>query len=111
MPFLNPENVIKALGIGPGMKIADFGCGAGFYSLPIARAVGPSGRVFALDVQKSALELVRSKAKAARLLNLAPTWADLDHVGGSHLKDASVTGALISNILFQSNRCFGLYLK
>ncbi|MBI1957568.1 MAG: methyltransferase domain-containing protein [Candidatus Niyogibacteria bacterium] len=103
MAFLNPEGVIKAIGIDVGMTIADFGSGAGFYTIPMARAVGPTGKVYALDVQKSALEVVKSKAKEARLLNIHPMWADLDTLGGSHLADGSAHVALISNILFQSD--------
>ena len=103
MAFLNPETVISALGIEPGMNVADFGCGPGFYSIPIAKAIGPNGKVYALDVQKSSLEIVRSKAKEARLLNVNPIWADLEHAGGSHVADASINVALLSNVLFQSD--------
>ncbi|MBI2038701.1 MAG: class I SAM-dependent methyltransferase [Candidatus Niyogibacteria bacterium] len=103
MPFLNPENVIKAIGVDTGMVVADFGAGAGFYTIPLARAVGPTGKVYALDVQKSVLEVVRSKAKQERLLNINPIWADLDSRGGSHLADGSVHVVLISNILFQTD--------
>ena len=103
MAFLNPEGVINAIGIGAGMVVADFGAGSGFYTIPAARAVGPTGKVYALDVQKSALEVIKSKAKEARLLNINPMWADLDKRGGSHLADASVHVVLISNILFQTD--------
>ena len=103
MPFLNPENVIKAAGIEHGMSVADFGAGAGFYTIPLAHTVGPGGTVYALEIQKSALEVIKSKAKGARLLNIHPIWADLDSPGGSHVADEGVNAVFISNILFQTD--------
>ena len=84
------------------MQVADFGSGPGFYSIPAARAVGPSGRVWALDVQKSMLELVRSKAKSQRLLNITALWADLEVKGGSQLAAGVADAVIVSNILFQT---------
>ena len=103
MAFLNPEGVIKAIGVDTGMTVADFGSGPGFYTIPLARAVGPTGKVYALDVQKSTLDVLKSKAKEARLLNISPIWADLDSPGGAHLADAAIHVVLISNILFQTD--------
>lgn len=102
MPFINPENVIKSIGVELGMQVADFGSGPGFYSIPLAKAVGPNGRVYALDVQKSMLELVRSKARQARLLNIVTMWADLETARGSGLAENTVEVVIISNILFQA---------
>lgn len=84
------------------MQVADFGCGPGFYSVALAEAVGPNGRVWALDVQKEMLELVRSKARRARFLNVIPLWADLEKPGGSKLAEESVDAIFMSNILFQT---------
>jgi tRNA A58 N-methylase Trm61 len=42
--------VVKALGIEPGMRIADVGAGTGLYTMLFARAVGPAGRVYAMDI-------------------------------------------------------------
>lgn len=102
MTFANPENIIKSIGVELGMQVADFGSGPGFYAILLGKAVGPNGRVYALDVQKPMLELVRSKAKQARLLNIAAMWADLESPHGSQLADETVNLVLISNILFQS---------
>ena len=45
----NPEKIIKNLGIGKGMAVADLGCGPGFFTVPLALAVGGSGVVYAVD--------------------------------------------------------------
>ena len=103
MPFLNPEQVIKSAGILPGMQVADFGSGAGFYSIPLAKAVGSSGKVYALDAQKEMRELVRSKARASRLLNVSTMVADLERPRGSNLAENTMDFVIISNILFQAD--------
>ena len=48
--------ILAALQAAPGKRIADVGAGEGFYSLRIARAVGPTGRVTAVDVSKNTLK-------------------------------------------------------
>ncbi len=99
--FLNPEEIIKELNLDEGMIVADFGCGAGFYSIPAARLVGSSGRVYALDVRREALDVVRSQSRQARLLNIETIRANLEELHGSSIKDQAVDRVIISNILFQ----------
>jgi ubiquinone/menaquinone biosynthesis C-methylase UbiE len=106
--FVKPEAIVKNLDILPGMKVADFGAGAGFYTLPIAKRVGAAGKVYALDIRKEILELIRSKAREARLFNVDALRADLDDKEGSHLKSGSVDMVMISNILFQIENKKGL---
>src|SRR5579862_6751769 len=53
------RHVIETLNVRPGDKVADVGCGDGFYTLPLARVLGPTGRVYAEDI--SDVELVRLK--------------------------------------------------
>ncbi len=99
--FIAPEAVVKNLDILPGMKVADFGAGAGFYTLVLAQRVGASGKVWALDIRKEMLEVIRSKARGAHLTNIETLWSDLEKQEGSHLKENSTDLVLISNLLFQ----------
>ncbi|HEY3353567.1 MAG TPA: methyltransferase domain-containing protein [Polyangia bacterium] len=64
--FEQPE---KLLGphVRPGMTVLDVGCGFGFFSLPLARLVGPSGRVLCLDVEPRAIAGLTRRARAAGL--------------------------------------------
>jgi ubiquinone/menaquinone biosynthesis C-methylase UbiE len=48
-----------------GMSVLDVGCGAGFYSLGIARLVGPTGRVFSVDADAEAVAALKKKAEDA----------------------------------------------
>ncbi len=54
--------IIEQLGIEPGMAVADVGCGPGRVTIPLAKAVGPTGEVTAMDIQVGMLDRVRTKA-------------------------------------------------
>ena len=100
--FLHPERTLAELEIRPGMVVADFGCGGGYFSIPAARLVGEGGKVFAVDVQKQAVDHVRSRANLDHLLNVETVWADLETPKGSRLHDAAADLVIIANILFQA---------
>lgn len=102
--FLNPERAVGYLGLAKGMVVADFGAGAGFYTLPAARLVGQDGKVYAIDIQKSALDLIKSKARLENLLNVEAVWADLELPEGSRLPARIVDIVIVSNILFQVDK-------
>ncbi len=62
-----PEEVMDALGIVPGSAVADIGCGEGYFVVRLARRVGPTGAVYAVDVDESALKKVRQRAEHEKL--------------------------------------------
>jgi tRNA A58 N-methylase Trm61 len=47
--FEDPDAILSEVGVKPGEVVADIGCGAGFFTLPLAKYVGKSGKVYALD--------------------------------------------------------------
>lgn len=100
--FLNPEKVIEEWDIRPGDAIADFGCGAGFFSIPLGKRVGSNGRVYALDIRPEALEAVRAKVKLYHLFNIETSRANLEQERGSGLKSETIDKVIITNILFQA---------
>lgn len=102
--FLHPERTLAALDIRPGMTVADFGAGGGYFSIPAARMVGEGGKIYAIDVQKQAINLVKSRANLEHLLQVDTIWADLELPNGSHLPDQSADVVLIANILFQAEK-------
>jgi ubiquinone/menaquinone biosynthesis C-methylase UbiE len=56
-----PEQVMDALGIADGSKVADIGAGSGYFTIRLARRVGPNGIVWAEDVQPAMLEAVKRR--------------------------------------------------
>ena len=70
-----PEHVLDVLGIREGLVIADVGAGSGYFTVRIARRVGPSGRVLATDLQPEMLALLREKVAAASLSNVVAVLA------------------------------------
>ena len=101
MAFLNPSVVVEKFDLRAGMKIADFGCGSGHFTIEMARLIGRDGVVYALDVQSEALEAVKSRAALARLSNIEIGRADLEAQNSTGLKDNLVDFVLVSNMLFQ----------
>jgi ubiquinone/menaquinone biosynthesis C-methylase UbiE len=65
-----PEKALDALGLEKGMVVADVGAGTGYFSLRMARRVGPEGKVYANDVQPEMLEKLRANAAKAKLTNV-----------------------------------------
>jgi ubiquinone/menaquinone biosynthesis C-methylase UbiE len=65
-----PSKAIAALGITAGQVVADVGAGSGYYTARLAERVGPTGRVFATDIQPEMLSLLRTRVSRARLDNV-----------------------------------------
>lgn len=56
--------ILSGLDLRPGMRVADIGAGQGLLAIPIAEAVGPSGMVYATDIDPDALRLLEQRATA-----------------------------------------------
>jgi ubiquinone/menaquinone biosynthesis C-methylase UbiE len=65
-----PDRALDALGLKPGMTVADIGAGTGYMSLRMAKRVGPSGKVYANDLQPEMLRMLRENAAGAGLNNV-----------------------------------------
>jgi SAM-dependent methyltransferase len=61
----NVEGALNAIGLRPGMTVAEVGAGTGYVALRMAKRLGPSGKVYANDVQPGMLELLRRNAAKA----------------------------------------------
>lgn len=64
------ERVVERLKLEPGMRVLDAGCGPGRVTIPLAKAVGPSGEVVAVDIQPKMLCRARKRAEKAGLSNI-----------------------------------------
>ena len=67
--WLKSEELIREkAGVVPGMTCVDLGCGAGTFSLPLAKAVGEKGKVYAVDTNPGALDVLREKDPPSNLV-------------------------------------------
>jgi ubiquinone/menaquinone biosynthesis C-methylase UbiE len=64
------HTLLEALEIKPGETVCDMGCGNGFYAVRIAKLLGDSGKVIAVDIQREMLELLKERAAAERITNI-----------------------------------------
>ncbi|MCM2254522.1 MAG: methyltransferase domain-containing protein [Vicinamibacteria bacterium] len=73
-----PEQVMRTLDFRPGERVADIGAGSGYFALRVARAVGPEGRVWALDINDTLLELLADRVAKAGLANVKVAKVERD---------------------------------
>ena len=101
--FMDPERIVRYFELKSGDHVAEFGAGHGYFVIAMAKAVGGDGKVYAIDIQKSTLDIIRARAKIDHLLNIETVWSDLEVLGGSRIKDGFIEFVLISNVLFQAD--------
>lgn len=65
-----PEQLLDALDITPGMTIADVGAGIGYFSWRLSKRVGPTGLVYATDIQKRMIALLNYELKKRKIDNV-----------------------------------------
>jgi len=66
-----PERIMDALAIADGSRVADIGAGGGWFTVRLARRVGPNGRVYAEDIQRQMIESSDRRVQREGLLNVA----------------------------------------
>jgi ubiquinone/menaquinone biosynthesis C-methylase UbiE len=69
--------MLTSLGVKPGMTVCDMGCGNGFYSVQLAKLVGPKGKIYAVDIQPKMLEFLNERAAKAKVKNIVPVQGEL----------------------------------
>jgi predicted methyltransferase len=65
-----PDQIMDAIGIAEGFKVAELGAAGGWFTLQLAERVGPNGRVYAEDVQRAMLEGISRRMKSENLTNV-----------------------------------------
>lgn len=98
--FTDPIKNLKAFGLREDSIVADLGAGTGFYAI-VAGQMAPKGKVYAVDIVKDFLEIIKNKAKEARLNNVEILCGNIEKTGGTHIGDAIVDRVIVSNVLFQ----------
>ncbi len=98
--FSNPKENIRQFGLSDGMIVADLGTGSGFYAIEAGKAVAPTGKVYAVDVQRDLLERLRSEANRAHVRDIEIIHGDIEKLGGSKIREAYVDRVIAANVLF-----------
>jgi predicted methyltransferase len=70
-----PE-IIARLGLKPGQIVADLGAGTGLFSMPVGTAVGPTGKVYAVEIDKGFFPIIEAKAKETNVSNVRPVLGE-----------------------------------
>ena len=73
-----PSMIIEALEVRPGMEIVELGCGSGFYTVAVAKAIQPAGLVFAVGIQQGVLDKLMARMEQEGVENIIPVLADAE---------------------------------
>jgi len=87
-------DVLKEVGIKPGFRVLDYGCGPGSYIVPLAELVGESGEIYALDIHPLAVKMVQSIASNRGLTNVKTILSDCN----TGLPESSIDVVLLYDI-------------
>jgi ubiquinone/menaquinone biosynthesis C-methylase UbiE len=102
MSFLTPEHLVRELYLKPSDRVADIGCGTGVYTIALAKEVGVTGQVYAVDVHREALHTLAGTLDKRGIVNVEMIWADVEkHVP---IDAYSLDAAVVSNVLFQFDK-------
>ena len=90
-----PDRMLAAIHLAPGMTVADIGAGVGYHALRMATIVGAAGRVYATDVQPEMLAMLRQEIAQRGVANVIPV---LSGDAATGLPRASIDVALMVDV-------------
>lgn len=91
----DPDLAIRLMRIQRGSTVADIGAGSGYFTLRLARAVGPMGTVYASDIQQGMLDLLQKNVARAKVTNVIPVLGAVDD---PRLPDSSLDLAVMVDV-------------
>lgn len=95
LTWLPPAEVVAALAVRAGDTIADIGAGTGYFSLPLAEAAGPQGKVYAVDAQVEMLAHLRQKLDDGAVRNIELMRAEAE---ATKLPDGCCNLVFLANV-------------
>ena len=95
----NPEKIIRSLGVARGMSVADLGCGPGFFTIPLAFAVGEGGVVYAVDSDARMLSHLRGNLERLGNKPHGPIETIEADVTKTRIPQGSIDIAFFANVL------------
>jgi arsenite methyltransferase len=106
--------VLSDLSLKPGMIVADIGAGSGFFSRPLAKAVAPGGKVYAVDIQQGLLDYINKRDTEENIRNVQTVLGEFDD---PKLPVRNVDLAFINDVLHHIEhravylKALGAYMK
>jgi len=100
MSFVKPEKTLHDMNIAEGMTVVDFDAGAGYFTMTLAKKVGPHGKVYAIDTRVDLLTRIANEAKLFHHKNIEVLRGDIESPNGSGLIKESVDRVVVANTLF-----------
>ncbi len=74
-----PEKIMDIIGLKPGMIVGEAGAGDGYFTFKLAKRVGPSGLVYANDIDESELEKLKEEAQEKKINNIEVIVGEVDN--------------------------------
>jgi SAM-dependent methyltransferase len=105
--FVNPIEILNQIPLKSTMIAADFGCGSGGWTIPLARRL-EDGQVFAIDIQEEPLSALESRAKLQGVQNIKKIIANVEE-RIHDLQDSSCDLVLITDLLFEVDNKKGVF--
>ena len=108
------DEVLSDLSLKPGMIVADIGAGSGFFSRPLAKAVAPTGKVYAVDIQQGLLDYINKRDAEENIHNVQTVLGEFDD---PKLPARNVDLAFINDVLHHIEhravylKALGTYIK
>jgi len=90
------DQVLSDLSLKPGMIVADIGAGSGFFSRPLAKAVAPGGKVYAVDIQQGLLDYISKRDAEEHIRNVQTVLGEYDD---PKLPERNIDLAFINDVL------------
>lgn len=98
--FSDPVKNLRAFHLKENSVVADLGAGTGFYSIAAGK-LAPHGKIYAVELQKDFLTIIKSKISESRLRNIEIVWGNVEKIGGTKLGENTMDAVIASNVLFQ----------
>jgi ubiquinone/menaquinone biosynthesis C-methylase UbiE len=105
--FMTPVKKLEEAGLKPGFRVLDFGCGPGSFSEAAADKVGPSGKVYSLDIHPLAIQSIKKRIERKGIRNIESISSD----GDTGLSDASIDVVLLYDVLHEIKEKHGVLFE
>ena len=98
-----PAKLLPLLKLKEGDAVADIGAGSGFYTFRLSPLVGEKGKIYAVDIQKEMLDLIKQRAKAKQITNVEPV---MGKISDPKLPDSAIDLILMVDVYHEFSHPF-----